>query len=244
MSRGEADGSVLGDGAAGATEDFRGYEVQHSELLVDAPIIAVRRDTIATPTGSARREIVEHFSAVAIAAVRDGKVLMIRQYRHGVGRYLWEVPAGLMDVAGEDPLDTARRELAEEGGLAAQTWHVLGDLVTSPGFSEEMVRIFKAEDLSEDVSGIDVQAPEDEEADMIKRWVPLEQAVAWVQDGTVINSAAVAAILHLAAGTQRSVEQPYTFHSSMAQRRAPLVKCGEDMKFVRGGAGDGVAGQQ
>ncbi|HJF11644.1 MAG TPA: NUDIX hydrolase, partial [Corynebacterium falsenii] len=73
------------------------YRVSDSDILFDGPIIAVRKDTISTPTGSATREIVEHFSAVAIAAVREGRIMMIRQYRHGVGRYLWEIPAGLLD---------------------------------------------------------------------------------------------------------------------------------------------------
>ena len=209
------------------------YPVKNSTVIFDGPIIAVRQDTIAGPTGDMTREIVEHFSAVAIAPVRDGKVLLIRQYRHGVGRYLWEIPAGLLDMAGEAPLDAARRELAEEAGLAAGQWHLLGDVVTSPGFCEEFTRIYLAEDLTEDLSGLefDLPEPEHEEADLETRWVPIPEAIEWVQSGKVENSIAVAAILHLAAGTKREVTEPYYYYSGMAARRAG--EPGQDMKFVR-----------
>ncbi|AEI09326.1 putative NTP pyrophosphohydrolase [Corynebacterium resistens DSM 45100] len=209
------------------------YPVKNSKVLFDGPIIAVRQDTISGPTGDMTREIVEHFSAVAIAPVRDGKVLLIRQYRHGVGRYLWEIPAGLLDMAGEAPLDAARRELAEEAGLAAGQWHLLGDVVTSPGFCEEFTRIYLAENLTEDLSGLefDLPEPEHEEADLETRWVPIPEAIEWVQSGKVENSIAVAAILHLAAGTKRDVTEPYYYYSGMAARRAG--EPGQDMKFVR-----------
>lgn len=208
------------------------YSVEESELLLDAPILAIRRDTITTATGPAKREILEHFSSVAIAAIRDNKVLMVRQYRHGVGRYLWELPAGLLDMVDEEPLLAAQRELAEEAGLTASTWHLLGDVVTSPGFAEEMCRMYKATDLSEDLTGLELEEPEGEEADMTTRWVDIPEAIEWVQTGKIENSIAVAAILHLAAGTERSVEEPYNYHSSLAARRAPLGTAGDDMKFL------------
>ncbi|MBC2681495.1 NUDIX domain-containing protein [Corynebacterium anserum] len=208
------------------------YTVEDSELLLDCPILAVRRDTINTSTGPAKREILEHFSSVAVAALRDGKLLMIRQYRHGVGRYLWEIPAGLLDMAGEHPLRAAQRELAEEGGFAAARWHLLGDVVTSPGFAEEMCRIYKAEELSEDLSTFDIPVPEGEEADIDKEWVELSQAIEWVKNGTVDNAIAVAAILHLAVGTERCVDEGYNYHSSLAERRAPKANPGDDMKLI------------
>lgn len=209
------------------------YPVKASKVLFDGPIIAVRQDTIDGPTGEMTREIVEHFSAVAIAPVRDGKVLLIRQYRHGVGRYLWEIPAGLLDMAGENPLDAARRELAEEAGLVAERWHLLGDVVTSPGFCEEFTRIYLAEGLSNDLSELDFEIPdpEHEEADLETRWVPVPEAIEWVQMGKVENSIAVAALLHLAVGTKRDVSEPYYYHSGMAERRGH--EPGQDMKFVR-----------
>ena len=91
------------------------------------------------------REIVEHFGAVAIVAMDDeGRVPMVYQYRHPFGRRLWELPAGLLDVNGEAPHLTAARELREEAGLQAQTWRVLVDLDSTPGFSDESVRVYLA----------------------------------------------------------------------------------------------------
>ena len=217
------------------SNDSTPYRVVDSELLLDAPIIGVRRDTITTATGETKREIVEHFSAVAVAAVRDNHVMMIRQYRHGVGRHLWEIPAGLLDLVGEDPLEAARRELAEEAGLRARTWHLLGDVVTSPGFSEEMCRIYLAEDLDDDLSGFDLPEAEFEEAEIETRWVPIPEAIEWVQTGKVENSIATIALLHLAAGTRRDVSEPFNYHSGLADRRSASAeaKPGTDMKFIR-----------
>lgn len=217
------------------SNDSTPYRVVDSELLLDAPIIGVRRDTITTATGEAKREIVEHFSAVAVAAVRDNHVMMIRQYRHGVGRHLWEIPAGLLDLVGEDPLEAARRELAEEADLRAHSWHLLGDVVTSPGFSEEMCRVYLAEDLDDDLSDFDLPEAEFEEAEIETRWVPIPEAIEWVQTGKVENSIATIALLHLAAGTRRDVSEPFNYHSGLADRRSTSAeaKPGSDMKFIR-----------
>ena len=217
------------------SNDSTPYRVVDSELLLDTSIIGVRRDTITTATGEAKREIVEHFSAVAVAAVRDNHVMMIRQYRHGVGRHLWEIPAGLLDLVGEDPLEAARRELAEEADLRAHNWHLLGDVVTSPGFSEEMCRVYLAEDLDDDLSDLDLPEAEFEEAEIETRWVPIPEAIEWVQTGKVENSIATIALLHLAAGTRRDVSEPFNYHSGLADRRSASAeaKPGSDMKFLR-----------
>ena len=136
------------------------------------------------------REILEHPGAVAIAALdADDRLMMIHQYRHAVGRRLWELPAGLLDVRGEDPLVTAQRELAEEAGLAATDWSVLVDVAPSPGFTDEAVRVYLARGLAE------VGRPElgdDEEADLAARWVSLPVAVRMVLSGTIVNATTVA----------------------------------------------------
>jgi 8-oxo-dGTP pyrophosphatase MutT (NUDIX family) len=164
-----------------------------SETLHVGKIFALRADEVAMPGGgSARREIVEHFGAVGIVALDDaGDVVLVHQYRHAVGRRLWELPAGLLDMGDEPAHLTAARELEEEAGLAAQSWHVLVDLVTAPGFSDESVRVFLATGLSE------IGRPEahDEEADLEVRRVPLADAVAMVFSGEIVNSLAVAGIL-------------------------------------------------
>jgi ADP-ribose pyrophosphatase len=102
------------------------------------------------------------------------------------------MPAGLLDVAGEDPVETARRELAEEAGLAATSWSVLVDLAPSPGFSDESVRVFLARGLSA-VSRPDLG--DDEEADLTHRWVPLSVAARMVLAGEIVNGITAAAVL-------------------------------------------------
>ena len=99
-----------------STEHRHEFTVTDSQLLVDAPILALRRDTVTMPGGTtAKREIVEHFGAVAVVAVdEDERIAMVEQYRHTVGKRLWELPAGILDFAGEEELATARRELVED----------------------------------------------------------------------------------------------------------------------------------
>lgn len=200
------------------------FTVTDSQLLVDAPILALRRDRLAMPgEREANREIVEHFGAVAVVALdADGRVAMVEQYRHSVGRRLLELPAGLLDIHAEPELDTARRELYEEAGLEADTWAVLVDLVTSPGFAEEAVRVFIARGLHE----VERPEAEDEEADMDLRWAPLAEARAAVMRGEIVNSIAVAGILaagEVEAGraVPRGTDEPFTLRpTSLAARRA------------------------
>lgn len=200
------------------------FEVVGSELLLDAPIIAVRRDEVVMPGGTtAFREVVEHFGAVAIVAIDDEeRIAMVHQYRRSVDRRLWELPAGLLDIKGEDELTGARRELQEEAGLAAQDWSVLADIITSPGFCEEAVRVFLARDLSEVPR---LAAEGDEEADMGFAWVALDDAVDQVISGAIANSIACTGILAAYAvlrgdRTPRSVDEPFELRpKSMAGRR-------------------------
>lgn len=156
--------------------------------------MALRSDEVTMPGGRvAVREILEHPGAVAIVALDpDDRLMMIHQYRHPVRRRLWELPAGLLDVQGEDPVEAAKRELEEEAGLTATDWSVLLDVVPSPGFSDESVRVFLARGLAE------VGRPEmgdDEESDMSTRWVTLSVAVRMVLAGTIVNGVTVAAVL-------------------------------------------------
>jgi 8-oxo-dGTP pyrophosphatase MutT (NUDIX family) len=115
----------------------------------------------------------------------------VYQYRHPVGRRLWELPAGLLDMGAEAPHATAARELQEEAGLVAEHWHVLVDVISAAGFSDEGVRVFLATGLT------DVGRPDahDEEADLIVKWMPLDDAVRMVMSGEIVNSLAVAGIL-------------------------------------------------
>lgn len=169
------------------------YEVTGSERVYDGIVAAVRMDEVTMPGGgTARREVVEHMGGVGIVAVNDAReVCLIRQYRHPMGERLWEVPAGLRDVGGEDPQDTAARELEEEASLRADSLTPLITLATSPGFSTEVVRIFLATNLSDAPR----QQREHEEAEIVVDWVPLATAVEHVLSGEIVNAIAVAGIL-------------------------------------------------
>jgi len=169
------------------------FETVESETIYVGKIFALRADEVAMPGGrTARREVVEHYGAVAVVALDESNnVALIYQYRHPVGRRLWELPAGLLDIGGEAPHLSAARELEEEAGLVAQDWGVLVDVVSAAGFSDECVRVYLATVLT------DVGRPEahDEEADLKLEWFPLTEAVAMVLSGEIVNSLAVAGIL-------------------------------------------------
>jgi ADP-ribose pyrophosphatase len=140
--------------------------------------------------------VVIHPGAVAVLALDDAqRVLLIRQYRHPVGRLLWEIPAGLRDVSGESPWATARRELLEEAGYRARDWRVLADYYTSPGFSTERLRVFLARDLELVPEAERDFVPEAEEAQLLSAWLPLDEAVRKVFAGDLHNGVAALAIL-------------------------------------------------
>jgi len=172
------------------------FRVVRSEPVYEGRVISLRRDTVAMPGGGdSVREVVHHPGAVAVVALdEDDNVVLLRQYRHPVGTHLWELPAGLRDEDGEPPLETAKRELAEEVQLAAGRWSLLLSVNNSPGFSDEVVQVFLAEELSP-VDRPDGFVVEHEEADMTIERVPLADAVQRVFDGDIRNSSAVAGIL-------------------------------------------------
>ncbi|BCJ55842.1 ADP-ribose pyrophosphatase [Actinoplanes sp. NBRC 14428] len=160
------------------------------------PIFTVYTDEVTmSGGGTADRDVVINKNAVGVVALDDvGRVVLIRQYRHPVGKQLWELPAGLRDVEGEDLAVTAGRELAEEADITARRFDLLVDLHTSPGFSAETIRIFLARDLSP-VPEDERHDRKDEEADIEICWVDLDEAVAMVLRGEITNAAAVGGLL-------------------------------------------------
>ena len=172
------------------------YRVLDSETVFDGHVISLRRDTVAMPGGGdSVREVVAHPGAVAVVAVDDeGRVVLLRQYRHPVGRYLWELPAGLRDSDGEPPLETAKRELAEEVLLAADRWSLLTTTYSSPGFSDELVLVYLAEGLSA-VDRPEGFTVEHEELDLTVERVPLADAVRRVLTGEIRSPSAVVGLL-------------------------------------------------
>jgi 8-oxo-dGTP pyrophosphatase MutT (NUDIX family) len=172
------------------------YEVVASEEVYSGRVISLRKDTVAMPGGGTSvREVVHHPGAVGVVAIDDeDRVVMVRQYRHAIGTHLWELPAGLRDVDAEPPVDTARRELAEETQLSAERWSLLVTQHPSPGFCDERVLLYLAEGLSA-APRPDGFVVEHEELDMTVERVPLADAVQWVFDGKIRNSLAVIGVL-------------------------------------------------
>lgn len=191
------------------------FETTSSETLHTGQIFALRLDHVRMPGGNvAKREVVENYGAVAIVALDDeGRIPMVYQYRHPVGRRLWELPAGLLDVDNEAPHLTAARELREEVGLHAETWQVLVDLDSAPGFSDESVRIFLATGLTK----VDRPEAHDEEADMRVEWYPLADTVQRVFSGEIVNSLAVSGIL-AAYAVAEGVAEPRSVDTSWMDR--------------------------
>ncbi|GGR59792.1 NUDIX domain-containing protein [Streptomyces roseolus] len=160
---------------------------------------SVRTDDVVMPDGSvARRDYQVHPGSVAVLALDDqDRVLVLRQYRHPVRQKLWEIPAGLLDVPGENPLHAAQRELYEEAHAKAGEWRVLADVYPTPGGCDEAVRIFLAGDLA-DAEG-DRFAVSEEEADMELARVPLDELVRGVLAGELHNTCLVVGVLSLVA---------------------------------------------
>ncbi|WP_228552094.1 NUDIX domain-containing protein [Mumia zhuanghuii] len=182
-------GERLGDRA-------ESWPVRASTTPYASSFVDVVLDEVETPEGGAlHRTTVRHDDAVGIVVSDDhGRVLLLEQYRHPVRHRLVELPAGLLDVAGESPRDAAARELAEEADLVASSWEPLVTLRSSPGFTDERVEVFWARGL-EAVSDDARTERLDEEADMTAVWVPLDDAVAAVLDGRITNALAVAGLL-------------------------------------------------
>ncbi len=178
-----------------------GYEVLGSTEQFSNKLFRLVSDQVRMPDGEvAQRDYLRHVGAVATVAMDfppdqpGGRVLLIRQYRHPVGRVMWELPAGLIDEPGEPPVEGARRELAEEADLTAARWDLLIELHTTPGCSDEVIRVFLARELTEVPSAQRHQRVA-EEAGLTTRWMPLDDAVELALTGELTNAACLAGVL-------------------------------------------------
>lgn len=189
--------SLLADAIAG-------WPVTSSEKLTEGSVISVRRDVVRMPDGDeVGREVIDHPGAVGVVALDEaGQVLLIRQYRHPVGRQLWEIPAGLRDVAGEPPLATAQRELLEEAGYQAADWRVLADFFTSPGISSERLRVYLARGLTHVPDAERDYVPDHEEAHLTIEWAPLDVVVSGILAGNLHNGVMMIGVLSAFAARQ------------------------------------------
>src|ERR1044072_960275 len=149
---------------------------------------SVRTDEVVMPDGTtATRDYQVHPGSVAVLALDGtGRVIVLRQYRHPVRHRLWEIPAGLLAVPGENPLHAAQRELYEEAHVKAEDWRVLTDVYTTPGGCDEAVRIF----LAREISAADGERYEVSEAgaEMELARVPLDELVRLVLAGDLHNN--------------------------------------------------------
>lgn len=194
-------------------DEAGGWPVTGSSIEAAGRIVTLRTDTVALPDGElVRREVVEHPGAVAVVALDEhDRVLLIRQYRHPAAATLWELPAGLRDVAGEPLVETARRELLEEAGYEAADWRVLTDFLSSPGISTERLRVFLATGLSVVPAEQREYVRHHEEAYLTVAWVPLDEAVQGILSGDLHNGVAMVGILSAFAARSmgfRALRQP------------------------------------
>ncbi|TCL81635.1 ADP-ribose pyrophosphatase [Curtobacterium sp. PhB142] len=174
-------------------DEAASFEVTESTVVYDGAVWDVRRDAIAYHDETMVREYIDHTGAVAVYAEDDeGRVLVIQQYRHPVRVRDWELPAGLLDVEGEDLQVAAARELAEEADLEADTWEPLVRYNTSSGGSNEFLQVYRARGVRPTTTTFEREA---EEADIVKRWVPRAELVEAILDGRLHNSGLVVAVL-------------------------------------------------
>lgn len=171
--------------------------VESQDLWRSRDPFAIRRDTLTSPDGGEpfTRVVVEHPGAsIVLALDEDDQVLVVEQYRHVTGRRLVELPAGLLDVPGEDPLVCAQRELLEEAGYAARDWSHLLSVLSSPGLISEIQHIYVARDLTHvpDRGGFKL---EHEEALMTVSWVPFDDLLQACWGGSVQDAPLVLAVM-------------------------------------------------
>ncbi len=178
--------------------------VTDSRLVFDGRVWDVREDRFRYNDHELVRHYVDHTGAVAVVALDDrDRVLLIQQYRHPIRTRDWEIPAGLLDVEGEDPLDTAKRELAEEVDLVAEHWEKLGRMAPSPGGSDEIIHLYLATGLTDAPEAF---ARDAEEADIRMEWVPLDEAVRAVMSGRLANGAMMLGVMLAAERVRRRAD--------------------------------------
>jgi 8-oxo-dGDP phosphatase len=164
-----------------------------SERVFQGKVWDIYSDTVLFAGGEMTREYMKHSGAVAVLAIDDDdRVLLINQYRQPIQLRDWELPAGLLDVEGEPPLEAARRELAEETDLVAAEWTPLITVNSTPGGTNEVIHIFEARGLSASPAS---HERTEEESEIVVRWAPLDEVVAAALDGRLSNAPLIIAVL-------------------------------------------------
>ena len=172
-----------------------------SEKIYDGRIISLRKDEIITEKGVKQsREVVSHGGGAAVLVVKNGKILLERQFRYPYGEILWEIPAGKRDK-GEDYAETAKRELEEETGYIAEKLVKLFEIYPTPGYTNEVIGIFKAEGLKKGVLHFD------EDEDITSGWIPEEKVFEMIENGEIKDGKTLIALLWYKAEKARREEK-------------------------------------
>lgn len=163
-----------------------------NEVIHKGKLIELHKERVELTNGDHTYfDIVKHPGGAVIVAINDeDEVCLLKQWRHAVDRFIWELPAGCLEP-NEPPLETAKRELEEEAGVIAREWHELGEIVSSPGFSNEVLYLFEARDLS------DGQLNLDEAEQLEAHWLPLEHVNEMAANGTIVDAKTLAGLLKL-----------------------------------------------
>lgn len=170
--------------------DFKEKTVKE-EYLYKGKILNLRKDQITLPNGNgAIREVVEHSGGSAILCVRDNKVLLVKQFRYPYKEELYEIPAGKLNK-GEDAKECAIRELEEEGGVRAGKVIKMFDVYPSPGYTDEIIRIYQAFDL------VDSKMHLDEDEFLSGEWIELERAKEMIENGEIKDGKTLIALLKI-----------------------------------------------
>ena len=173
------------------------FDIERTEKLLHSRVFDVERRTIRHDGVAFDRDVAVHKGAVAVLVFNDsGEVGLLRQYRSAFNSYLWEIPAGTQDVDGEDPLDTAKRELREELGVDARQWRLLGRFMNSPGWTNQVMTIYEAREITQ----LDRRPAGPEESASSMRWVAVKELRETLASEAAIDSTTAVA-LHRVFGT-------------------------------------------
>ena len=162
-----------------------------TSVLYSGRILDLKKDKVLLPNGKESvREIIDHCGGSAVICERDGKILMVRQFRYAYKENVWEIPAGKVN-RGEDPVNTAFRELQEEGGIKAEKMELLFTVYPSPGYTNEILRIYRATGLSA------CQGKLDEDEFLTAEWVEKSRLKDMMNKGKIKDAKTLIALLYI-----------------------------------------------
>ena len=162
-----------------------------TQKIYDGKILSLRKDEVELPNGTTSfREIVSHSGGSAILCVDDGKVLLVKQFRYVYDTCIWEIPAGKLNP-NEDPKETARRELEEECGIVANKLDLISTVYPSPGYTDEIIKIYRAYDLMQGKTNFD------EDENLISKWFDIGEALNMIKNGEIKDAKTIIALLTL-----------------------------------------------